>query len=1522
MNEGLAPRLAAWLADTTGDAAAILAAARAETDDDPDLWHRFLTTTANAAFLGALPDRSARYAWAEVVFDAIERARFTLASLMDWRATERGERIYLRDLGQPGEPAWSYATVRRRTRQLAAHFLGPDPGAAPHPTAPGRPRVAIVATNGLQSACCDLACLLHDILVTPLSVHESTDSLTWISDRLAITDLVVDGPDLLQRALEVRDQAVRPPRIHLISSVPTGGADAVLLEAALADLKSDEVDRRLAERPRFSLREPCTVMFTSGSTGRPKGIAFSQFNLVSKRFARAAALPRVGNDETLLSYLPLFHTFGRYLELLGMLSWGGTYVFAGNPSVETLLNQMPLVRPTGMISVPLRWQQLRDRALAVAGEEGDPGVALNEVTGGRLRWGLSAAGYLDPVVFRFFQRHGVELCSGFGMTEGTGGLTMTPPGEYVEESVGIPLPGVRVAFGDQDELRVAGPYVARYLEEDAPHGDLTVERPEADDVWIGTGDLFRVLPGDHLQIVDRIKDIYKNNRGQTIAPRKVEARFEGTPGITRTFLAGDGRAYNTLLIVPDDDDPILQALAPTERHEYFQRLITQANLDLAPYERVVGFALLDRDFDAEQGELTPKDSYRRKQITRNFAPVVEDLYRSDRRELTWQGHEVIMPRWVLRDLSALEDTIRVDDDGLIDTRRGVHLPLARGQRTGWVRIGNLEYHLAGGEARIDLGLFAKQPLLWLGNPALTTFLPCKGGWDHGLEEVSDQVLLPERTTDDTEVAPRALYLDPRLAQLDLLCRDLLYGKPASARVAAATLVGRLPQAPPHEAAVIRRRLEAMANHPRQDLRCQAYLALLLDQPEPDYDRYLPAFIYSGKSFLCENSIATIAHSSFESRRLLALRRRLHRYREWLSWPATPAVRSVFADLLRLLTEFGRENIEYYSTVRRELACWIVFDRDPELAACALRHLQDLGAWYEHTLIAKGQHDGDWSGKLAYQDGLGEAEIARLQRVIVGTTFLQGSVQLAFSETLDPQDIPAGGIWISRTVSKHFSARYRVSINLAGGSHYDLMVIIRDDLHDLEVMRTFYWMIAMRAYPQGNPVVPRFGYIRPDLGAVSLAFESELAVWDRIRMHAQPDASHPLDATGWRHLLVAGIATMLRAWLHGNRRLIPGTVMPTNVIVPDPDWREDRLVINLAGSQPYRGPLSLVRPLLKNFLHLPANHYPGCAEHIRDTFVLEAVAEALGPTDARAFLVELERDLAQEGLPEAGPDFPATVGAFIAQLAEQYRPPLALENAIARYGAWHAANPDASPAARVDQLEALARLYHLTDLGEPARYALYRRTYFADASPEVAHAFARLQKRLFQSAGLRAAQTVELSDLQNALDDADDRLAFRRLAFPHATEEQQPQVTTVGDRERRHVVLRTTLTDDRGSTYECLEPRTPAEIGRLYRLFLFSGFPLSISAQDHHLLVLDAREQLVGGIVYRPDTGSEPHLEGVVVTRTLRGRGLARALIDDFCRRMAAEGHTLVRTHFSLLEFFGRQGFDVDRAWGGLVRHLG
>lgn len=477
-----------------------------------ELWHRYLDVTRAPHFLQSLPDREHRERWANTTFEAIRRSDFRLETMIEQRVAAHGARVFLREARH--SIGWSYDQIARRLQSIAAVL---------HDSAPGdEPRVAIVSDNSVRSACTDLACLAYDAFVTPLDVHFDVATLAWIFDEVRINIAVAGNSQYAEKLEAVRALVKRPFRIvHLDPDRTDLAAGDLLLDQACARLGREEISSLLESRRRRPLDEVATAMFTSGSTGRPKGVLFTSFNLLTKRFARGAALPMVGRNEVLLCYLPLFHTFGRYLELMGSLYWGGTYVFAGNPSAENLITLLQDVCPSGLISIPLRWVQIREachKRFEGIEDEARQQAIFRGLVGDRLSWGLSAAGHLDPRVFRFFHRMGVSLCSGFGMTEATGGITMTPPGEYIDASVGIPLPGMQVRLTDIGELEIGGPYVARYLGDPEP--------APGEERFLPTGDLFRVHPGGYLEIVDRVKDIYKNAKGQTVAPRKVEQHFD------------------------------------------------------------------------------------------------------------------------------------------------------------------------------------------------------------------------------------------------------------------------------------------------------------------------------------------------------------------------------------------------------------------------------------------------------------------------------------------------------------------------------------------------------------------------------------------------------------------------------------------------------------------------------------------------------------------------------------------------------------------------------------------------------------------------------------------------------------------------------------------------------------------------------------------------------------------------------------------------------------------------------------
>jgi long-subunit acyl-CoA synthetase (AMP-forming) len=1477
-----------------------------------ELWQSYLDLTGSSRFLQALPDRSHRYRWADTTFKAIELCPYTLHSLLNSRVRSHPDRPLFRDLESGSDSCWTYADIARRLRILAGLFCRME----------ADPRVAIFSENSVDTACCDLACLVHEILDTPLNVHLDAPTLSWIFDRLGINLVVTDCDDRARRLVEVLSHTLHPFRI-----LQTGAANPKgfhlengieFLDEAAARIELNGLDRLLASRRSGKISQIATVMFTSGSTGIPKGISFTQFHLVAKRFARAAALPAVGNEEVLLSYLPLYHTFGRYLEMLGMLYWGGTYVFAGNASLETLLACMSEVRPTGIISIPLRLAQIRDHCIENMESNlhrSSREAAFRSTVGDRLRWGLSAAGHLDARVFRFFQGMGVDLCSGFGMTEGTGGITMTPPGEYVDDTVGIPLPGVHSRFSRSGELQVSGPYIARYLDEQGY--DLPEQYP-SEEYWLSTGDLFQESENGYLQIVDRIKDIYKNNRGQTIAPRSIEKKFDGVPGIKRVFLAGDGRDTNVLLIVPEDADPIRE-MPESDRRAYLDRIVSAANADLAPYERIFNFSVLDRDFSIPKGELTPKGSFRRKQIETHFLDTIERLYIASHIHLHADGIRIKIPRWFYRNLGLLENEIVYASGALRIDRTKKLLTVMPNPEAGSIRIGDLEYQIS--DPTLDLGWFARQPRLWIGNPELAAFCPCKSGWDLQTPAVLPHVRVPSARMASGQFAGKNLPdTDTGLCRVHRLCSEALFGSRRDAQKAVEALGTELRTAGDLLAQVIRTRLEALAWHPAENVRCLAYQFLLTDEPRQDYGRVFPAFIASGLPFLNEDSIRRIANAGLGDTRLRALRRRLFDYRMQLHWPASPETRNQFVKIFHLLVHFARDNPAFVGPIRSELASWALHRSDPDLAHAAEHHLHNLIRHYR-SAMGKTATDSFIGKQAVFDETVPTHAVDALRNTFEDRTFLKQSILLAFGECdLDVQRILDSSLWVTRILSRHPFDLFRVAINPGSGQHYDLLLALGQNFRNPRVRDTIYWLMALSDHPLFPSALPRFGACRPDLKVMTMAFMAELTVWDKIREFGASSlrtyAPRPLD---WRRLFVRGMGAFYTAWRSSGSQIVPGAVTPSNVVVPAADFREGSCILSLTEWKPYGGPLDLILSFLQNFYHQTEAYYPHIAAQLSVSWIFDACMESLGLEDGPAFLRATEEDLENRD-DRASQELKAALVAYRQTLSEGRYQPLPLLCARHRFQEWEHMNADATAIAREEEVEQLFRLYRLDRYSESVRYLLYRHTYFRKAGRPILKTFDRLLEAMFRKPETRAVQLPELSELQAVLHDPAQREIFSRMIF-HRRAPRGLELVAVGKTESKQVMVRTEIEDKQGSRYAVYAPVVPAEIGQLYRLFQDSDYPATVSEEECYFVLADSCARIVGGIRYLFQGKDIAYLNGIVVSGMLKGRGIAGALLEDFCTRMAAIGIGLIKTDFILRRFLTGHGFKIDPRWGGLVRLL-
>ena len=397
------------------------------------------------------------------------------------------------------------------------------------------------------------------------------------------------------------------------------------------------------------------LYLTSGATGDPKMVMVNHYSLV-ENIKMTPEVVTLTPDDITVAFLPSAHIAQRMVcELLPLLT-ATPVSFA--ESLAKLPNELKTVRPTFFLAPPRVWERIytnirtevqkkpkvAQRMFAAAlglglgaakyKRVGKPvpiyirvplGWAdkaifskIRERFGARLRIPVSGAAPLGADLMEFYDAIGMPLIEGFGLTEG-GVMVINPLDAPRPGSIGKALSPVSVKVADDGELLFQSPSLSKGYYKD-PEATAELFR----DGWLHTGDIGTIDAEGFIYITGRKKELIVASNGKKIYPARIEALFKFEPLINQILLAGDRLPHLVALITLHP--AAAEKLTAEQVNAEVQTIVSRINKQLAPFEQVKRFKVLDREFSIEHGEVTATMKVRRKQVMENFKAELDALY--------------------------------------------------------------------------------------------------------------------------------------------------------------------------------------------------------------------------------------------------------------------------------------------------------------------------------------------------------------------------------------------------------------------------------------------------------------------------------------------------------------------------------------------------------------------------------------------------------------------------------------------------------------------------------------------------------------------------------------------------------------------------------------------------------------------------------------------------------------------------------------------------------------------------------
>ena len=503
----------------------------------------------------------------------------------------------------PKVVTFTYKEALKKIREIAYYLIATGAKKGDH--------IAVIGKNSPEWALAYFAISFAGCIIVPLDYSLHIEDMEKILAFGDVDRIFIDGEKI--------DEIDKEGKLfkEKISLEPESKGYKYVL-----DLTGPET-----ELPKLHAEDTAAMLFTSGTTGTPKGVMLSFSNFMSSTLS-SQRLFDVYPTDVFYAILPIHHAYTMTAVLLETVVSGASCVFGKRLVTPIMLKELREGKITMLLAVPMLFNKLLAGLMAGVHKQGPfkenlihflmgfsgfmkkvfhvnlgkkifGNMLLSKISLDKMRLCICGGGPLPPSTFKQFNQLGIDFVQGYGLTETSPIININPIEVYIEESVGIPIPGVEEKIVSPDEdgngiIYVRGPQVMKGYYKN----DEATEEVLSSDGWLNTGDVGHIDSNGFLYLTGRAKSIIVTEGGKNVFPEEIEDKFQLFNEIEQCciipYMINKEMKTEGIRMVIYPTEAYLKEHGMEETSRHMEEVVESVNKGLQSYKKITMVTVVDQ----------------------------------------------------------------------------------------------------------------------------------------------------------------------------------------------------------------------------------------------------------------------------------------------------------------------------------------------------------------------------------------------------------------------------------------------------------------------------------------------------------------------------------------------------------------------------------------------------------------------------------------------------------------------------------------------------------------------------------------------------------------------------------------------------------------------------------------------------------------------------------------------------------------------------------------------------------------